>query len=138
MYNLHEVTRAILQYENKEFGNEFTFTQIKEMDEMSENNISYKDNSYVEYPYTNFHYEVIGKHDFENYWEDRIIDLADDCYLHNISDFMKRYFDYDKFCEDVKEEGRAAFFNGYDGRAELETENYYIYLWNQNYDIKKN
>ena len=62
-----------------------------------------------------------------------VVYSADDCYISELSEHLKKYFDYDKFVEDGKEDGRPQHFNGYDGTTELETEDYYIYYHNQNY-----
>ena len=133
MKNLHEITRAILTHEKEEFDKSFTLSQIKELDEMIEGNLDWKSYNYIEPDFTKYTYVAFDKFWIDNIWTDSLIDLADDCYLNGVPELIKNYFDYDKFVEDGKEDGRASHFNGYDGSTELETEDYYIYYHNQNY-----
>ena len=131
MENLHEITRAILTHEKEEFDKTFTLSQIKELDESI--NIDPKWYNYIEPDFTKYTYVAFDKFWIDNIWTDSLIDLADDCYLNGVPELIKNYFDYDKFVEDCKQDGRASHFNGYDGTTELETEDYYIYYHNQNY-----
>ena len=125
MKNLHEITRAILTHEKEEFDKTFTLSQIKELDEMIEDNLCSTSYNYIEPDFTKYTYVALDKCQIDDLWYDSIIDLVEDCY--------KNYFNYDKFFEDVQQDGRANHFNGYDGSTELETEDYYIYYHNQNY-----
>lgn len=131
MENLHEITRAILTHEKEKFDKSFTLSQIKELDESI--NIDPKWYNYIEPDFTKYTYVAFDKFWIDNIWTDSLIDLADDCYIGELPEHLKQYFDYDKFVEDWKEHGRAHNFNGYDGTTELETDNYFIYYHNQNY-----
>ena len=131
MKNLHEITRAILTHEKEEFDKSFTLSQIKELD--GSINIDPKWHNYIEPDFTKYTYVAFDKFWIDDIWTDSLIDLADDCYISELPEHLKKYFDYDKFVEDGKEDGRASHFNGYDGSTELETEDYYIYYHNQNY-----
>ena len=133
MKNLHEITRAILTHEKEEFDKSFTLSQIKELDEMIEGNLDSTSYNYIEPDFTKYTYVALDKCQIDDLWYDSIIDLADDCYLSELPEHLKKYFDYDKFVEDVQYDGRASHFNGYDGSTELETKDYYIYYHNQNY-----
>ena len=133
MKNLHEITRAILTHEKEEFDKSFTLSQIKELDEMIEDNLCSTSYNYIEPDFTKYTYVALDKCQIDDLWYDSIIDLADDCYISELPEHLKKYFDYDKFVEDCMEDGRASHFNGYDGSTELETEDYYIYYHNQNY-----
>ena len=131
MKKLHEITRAILTHEKEEFDKSFTLSQIKELDESI--NIDPKWYNYIEPDFTKYTYVAFDKFWIDDIWTDSLIDLVDDCYISELPEHLKKYFDYDKFVEDGKENGRAHNFNGYDGTTELETEDYYIYYHNQNY-----
>ena len=131
MKNLHEITRAILTHEKEEFDKSFTLSQIKDLD--GSINIDPKWYNYIEPDFTKYTYVAFDKFWIDNIWTDSLIDLADECYLNGVPEHIKNYFDYDKFVEDGKGDGRASHFNGYDGSTELETEDYYIYYHNQNY-----
>ena len=131
MKKLHEITRAILTHEKEEFDKSFTLSQIKELDESI--NIDPKWYNYIEPDFTKYTYVAFDKFWIDNIWTDSLINLADDCYLNGVPELIKNYFDYDKFVEDYKQDGRASHFNGYDGSTELETEDYFIYYHNQNY-----
>ena len=133
MKKLHEITRAILTHEKEEFDKSFTLSQIKELDEMIEGNLDSTSYNYIEPDFTKYTYVALDKGQIDDIWTDSLIDLADDCYISELPEHLKKYFDYDKFVEDCKENGRAHNFNGYDGSTELETEDYYIYYHNQNY-----
>ena len=133
MKKLHEITRAILTHEKEEFDRTFTLNQIKELDEMIEGNLDWKSYNYIEPDFTKYTYVALRQDEIDAIWTDSLIDLADDCYIGEIPEHLKKYFDYDKFVEDCMEDGRASHFNGYDGNTELETEDYYIYYHNQNY-----
>lgn len=132
MKNLHEITRAILTHEKEEFDKTFTLSQIKELDEMIEDNLCSTSYNYIELDFTKYTYVALDKCQIDDIWYDSIIDLVDDCYLNGVPEQVKNYFNYDKFFEDCKEDGRPHHFNGYDGNTELETEDYYIYYHNQN------
>lgn len=131
MKKLHEITRAILTHEKEEFDKTFTISQIKELDESID--IDPKWYNYIEPDFTKYTYVAFDKFWIDDIWTDSLIDLADDCYISELPEHLKKYFDYDKFVEDYKEGGRAHHFNGYDGNTELETDNYFIYYHNQNY-----
>ena len=131
MKNLHEITRAILTHEKEEFNKTFTLSQIKELDESID--IDPKWYNYIEPDFTKYTYVAFDKFWIDDIWYDATIDLVDECYLNNVPEQVKNYFNYDKFFEDCKEDGRAHHFNGYDGNTELETNNYFIYYHNQNY-----
>ena len=133
MKKLHEITRAILTHEKEEFDKSFTLSQIKELDEMIEGNLDSTSYNYIEPDFTKYTYVALRQDEIDDIWTDSLIDLADDCYISELPEHLKKYFDYDKFVEDNKEDGRASHFNGYDGSTELETEDYYIYYHNQNY-----
>ena len=133
MKNLHEITRAILTHEKEEFDKSFTLSQIKELDEMIEGNLDWKSYNYIEPDFTKYTYVALRQDEIDDIWTDSLIDLVADCYIRELPEHLKQYFDYDKFVEDCKEDGRAHNFNGYDGSTELETEDYYIYYHNQNY-----
>ena len=133
MKNLHEITRAILTHEKEEFDKTFTLSQIKELDEMLEGNLESTSYNYIEPDFTKYTYVALDKCQIDDIWTDSLIDLADDCYISELPEHLKKYFDYDKFVEDCMEDGRPHHFNGYDGSTELETEDYYIYYHNQNY-----
>lgn len=135
MKNLHEITRAILTHEKEEFDKTFTLSQIKDLDEMIERNLDFKINNYIEPDFTKYTYVALDKCQIDDIWTDSLIDLADNCYIRELPEHLKKYFDYDKFVEECKEYGRPHHFNGYDGSTELETEDYYIYYHNQNYKI---
>ena len=132
MKNLHEITRAILTHEKEEFDKSFTLSQIKELDEMIEGNYESCGYTYIEPDFTKYTYVALRQDEIDDIWIDSLIDLADDYYISELPEHLKKYFDYDKFVEDCKEDGRASHFNGYDGSTELETEDYYIYYHNQN------
>ena len=131
MKNLHEITRAILTHEKEEFNKTFTLSQIKELDESID--IDPKGHNYIEPDFTKYTYVAFDKFWIDDIWYDATIDLVDECYLNNVPEQVKNYFDYDKFFEDAQNDGRANHFNGYDGNTELETDNYFIYYHNQNY-----
>ena len=131
MKNLHEITRAILTHEKEEFDKTFTLSQIKELDESID--IDPKWNNYIEPDFTKYTYVAFDKFWIDDIWTDSLIDLADDCYISELPEHLKKYFDYDKFVQDCKEDGRAHNFNDYDGRTELETDDYFIYYLNENY-----
>ena len=133
MKNLHEITRAILTHEKEEFDKTFTLSQIKELEEMIEGNLDSTSYNYIEPDFTKYTYVALRQDEIDDIWTDSLIDLADDCYISELPEHLKKYFDYDKFVEDGKEDGRPQHFNGYDGSTELETEDYYIYYHNQNY-----
>ena len=133
MKKLHEITRAILTHEKEEFDKSFTLSQIKELDEMIEGNLDSTSYNYIEPDFTKYTYVALRQDEIDNIWTDSLIDLADDCYISELPEHLKKYFDYDKFVEDAQYDGRASHFNGYDGSTELETEDYYIYYHNQNY-----
>ena len=133
MKKLHEITRAILTHEKEEFDKSFTLSQIKELDEMIEDNLCSTSYNYIEPDFTKYTYVALDKCQIDDIWYDSIIDLVYDCYLNGVPEQIKNYFNYDKFFEDVQQEGRANHFNGYDRSTELETEDYYIYYHNQNY-----
>ena len=133
MKNLHEITRAILTHEKEEFDKTFTLSQIKELNQMIEDNYESCGYTYIEPDFTQFTYVALRQDEIDDIWTDSLIDLADDYYISELPEHLKKYFDYDKFVEDGKEDGRASHFNGYDGSTELETEDYYIYYHNQNY-----
>lgn len=131
MKNLHEITRAILTHEKEEFNKTFTLSQIKELD--GSINIDPKGYNYIEPDFTKYTYVAFDEFWIEDIWYDATIDLVDECYLNNVPEQVKNYFDYDKFFEDCKENGsRAEQFNNYDGNTELETDNYFIYYHNKN------
>ena len=132
MKNLHEITRAILTHEKEEFDKSFTLSQIKELDEMIEGNLDWKSYNYIEPDFTKYTYVALRQDEIDDIWTDSLIGLVADCYIRKLPEHLKQYFDYDKFVEDCKEDGRAHNFNGYDGSTELETEDYYIYYHNQN------
>ena len=133
MKKLHEITRAILTHEKEEFDKTFTLSQIKELDNLVEENYESCGYTYIESGFTQFTYVALRQDEIEDIWTDSLIDLADDCYISELPEHLKKYFDYDKFVEDCKEDGRAHHFNGYDGNTELETDNYFIYYHNKNY-----
>ena len=133
MKNLHEITRAIITHEKEEFDKSFTLSQIKELDEMIEGNLDWKSYNYIEPDFTKYTYVALDKLRIDDIWYDATIELVDDCYLNGVPEQIKNYFNYDKFFEDVQQDGRANHFNGYDGNTQLETEDYYIYYHNQNY-----
>ena len=133
MKKLHEITRAILTHEKEEFDKSFTLSQIKELDEMIEGNLDWKSNNYIKPDFTKYTYVALRQDEIDDIWTDSLIDLVADCYIRELPEHLKQCFDYDKFVEDCKENGRAHNFNGYDGTTELETEDYYIYYHNQNY-----
>lgn len=130
MKNLHEITRAILTHEKEEFNKTFTLSRIKELDESID--IDPKWYNYIEPDFTKYTYVAFDKFWIDDIWYDATIDLVDECYLNNVPEHIKNYFDYDKFFDDCKENGRAHNFNGYDGDTELETDNYFIYYHNKN------
>ena len=133
MKNLHEITRAILTHEKEEFGKNFTLSQIKELDTLVEENYESCGYTYVEPEFTQFTYVALRQDEIDDIWYDATIDLVDECYLNNVPEQVKNYFNYDKFFEDCKmNSSRVEQFNGYDGSTELETEDYYIYYHNQN------
>ena len=132
MKNLHEITRAIITHEKEEFDKTFTLSQVKELDEMIEGNLESTSYNYIEPDFTKYTYVALDKQKIDDIWHDSVIDLVDDCYLKGIPEQVKNYFNYDKFFKDAQYNGRANHFNGYDGRTELETEEYYIYYHNQN------
>ena len=132
MKKLHEITRAILTHEKEEFDKTFTLSQIKELDEMIEGNYESCGYTYIEPDFTKYTYVALRQDEIDDIWTDSLIDLADDCYISELPEHLKKYFDYDKFVEDGKEDGRPQHFNGYDGSTELETEDYFIYYHNQN------
>ena len=133
MKNLHEITRAILTHEKEEFDKTFTLSQVKELNQMIEDNYESCGYTYIEPDFTKYTYVALDKSQIDNIWYDATIDLVDDCYLSGVPEQVKNYFNYDKFFEDIQYDGRASHFNGYDGSTELETEDYYIYYHNQNY-----
>ena len=133
MKKLHEITRAILTHEKEEFDKTFTLNQVKELDRMIEGNLDSTSYNYIEPDFTKYTYVALRQDEIDDIWTDSLIDLADECYISGIPEQLKKYFDYDKFVEDCKEDGRPHHFNGYDGNTELETEEYYIYYHNQNY-----
>ena len=133
MKNLHEITRAILTHEKEEFNKTFTLSQIKELDNLVEENYESCGYTYIEPEFTQFTYVALRQDEIDDIWTDSLIDLADDCYIGELPEHLKQYFDYDKFVEEGKEGGRPHHFNGCDGSTELETEDYYIYYHNQNY-----
>ena len=133
MKNLHEITRAILTHEKEEFNKTFTLSQIKELDSLVEENYESCGYTYIEPEFTKFTYVALRQDEIDAIWYDATIDLVDECYLNNVPEQVKNYFNYDKFFEDVQQEGRANHFNGYDGNTELETDNYFIYYHNKNY-----
>ncbi len=133
MKKLHEITRAILTHEKEEFDKTFALSQIKELDEMIEENYESCGYTYIEPDFTKYTYVALRQDEIDDIWTDSLIDLADDCFISELPEHLKKYFDYDKFVEDYKEYGRPHHFNGYDGNTELETEDYYIYYHNQNY-----
>ena len=133
MKKLHEITRAILTHEKEEFDKSFTLSQIKELDEMLQYNYESCGYTYIEPEFTKYTYVALRQDEIDDIWTDSLIDLANDCYISELPEHLKKYFDYDKFVEDYMEDGRANHFNGYDGSTELETEDYYIYYHNQNY-----
>ena len=120
---LNEITREII----KDDGNIFSLSEIKEINEIVENSIKSKYFYCDTQSYTNRSFLVIDKDLIDDVFRDWIIELADDCYLSDKDDFIKRYFDYDSFVEDCKMDGYAYTFNNCDGSTELETDNYYIY-----------
>ena len=132
MKNLHEITRAILTHEKEEFDKSFTLSQIKELDEMIEDNYESCGYTYIKPDFTKYTYVALRQDEIDDIWTDSLIDLADDCYVGGLPEHLKKYFDYDKFVEDSKVDGRVNHFNGYDGSTELETKDYYIYYNNQN------
>ena len=132
MEKLHEITRAILTHEKEEFDKSFTLSQIKELDEMISGNLDWKSYNYIESDYTKYTYVALDKLKIDDIWYDDLVELIDDCYLREVPELVKNYFDYDSFFEDVQQDGRANHFNGYDGSTELETEDYFIYYHNQN------
>lgn len=133
MKNLHEITRAILTHEKEEFDKSFTLSQIKELDTLVEENYESCGYTYIESEFTQFTYVALRQDEIDDIWYDATIDLVDECYLNNVPEQVKNYFNYDKFFEDCKENGsRVEQFNGYDGNTELETDNYFIYYHNQN------
>lgn len=133
MKNLHEITRAILTHEKEEFNKTFTLSQIKELDNLVEENYESCGYTYIEPEFTQFTYVALRQDEIDDLWYDATIEQVDDCYLNNVPELVKNYFNYDKFFEDCKENGRAHHFNGYNGNTELETDNYFIYYHNQNY-----
>ena len=133
MKNLHEITRAILTHEKEEFDKSFTLSQIKELDEMIEGNLDSTSYNYIEPDFTKYTYVALDKCQIDDLWYDATVESIEDCYLNGVPEQIKNYFNYDKFFEDVQQDGRANHFNGYDGSTELETEDYYIYYHNQNY-----
>ena len=133
MKKLHEITRAIITHEKEEFDKSFTLSQIKELDEMIEDNLCSTSYNYTEPDFTKYTYVALAKGQIDDLWYDDIVDLVDECYLNGVPEQVKNYFNYDKFFEDAQNDGRANHFNGYDGNTELETEDYYIYYHNQNY-----
>ena len=133
MKNLHEITRAIITHEKGEFDKTFTLSQIKELGRMIEDNYESCGYTYIEPDFTKYTYVALRQDEIDDIWTDSLIDLADDCYIKELPEHLKKHFDYDKFVEGCKECGRPHHFNGYDGSTELETEDYYIYYHNQNY-----
>ena len=133
MKKLHEITRAILTHEKEEFDKSFTLSQIKDLEEMIEGNLESTSYNYIEPDFTKYTYIALDKLKIDDIWYDDLVELIDDCYLREVPELVKNYFDYDKFFEDAQYNGRPHHFNGYDGTTELETEDYYIYYHNQNY-----
>lgn len=133
MIKLDEITRAIIKHEREEFGTEFSLSDIKSLDNMVNENFNSDTQTYVEPSNTKFTYLYVPKDSLDYIWSESLRDLFDDCYAHNIPEDLRKYIDYDSFIDDSKEDGRPHHFNGYDGRTEIETDNYYIYYHNMNY-----
>ena len=133
MKKLHEITRAILTHEKEEFDKSFTLSQIKDLEEMIEGNLESTSYNYIEPDFTKYTYIALDKLKIDDIWYDDLVELIDDCYLREVPELVKNYFDYDKFFEDAQYNGRPHHFNRYDESTELETEDYYIYYHNQNY-----
>lgn len=133
MLRLNEITRAITEHEKEEFGTEFSLSQIKDLNENIENNLDTCWYNYFEPDNTKYTYVALHKDEIDDIWSESLRDLFDDCYASNIPEDLRKYIDYESFIDDCKEDGRPHHFNEYDGRTEIETDNYYIYYHNMNY-----
>ena len=71
-------------------------------------------------------YRVIKKSMIDRVFEESVISMVDDCYLHDVSDFIKNYFDYDKFVRDCKMDWYWHHFNSYDW-WEIEWHGFYLF-----------
>ena len=92
------------------------------------NKIDSEDDFYIEVDskeYRFIHDRVI-EDEFYNY----NVDLIDECYLNNVPEMVKNYFNYDKFVEDCKYDGYAHTFSSWDGSTEIELNNYTVFRTN--------
>ena len=134
MIKLHEITRAIIEHESSEFGTEFSLSDIKSLDLKVDANLDTTWYTYIEPDCpTKYTYVALHKDEIDDIWSESLRDLFDDCYARGIPENLRKYIDYESFIDDYKEGGRPKYFNGYDGRTEIETDNYYIYYHNNNY-----
>ena len=92
------------------------------------NKIDVEDDFYIEVDskeYRFIHDRVI-EDEFYNY----NADLIDECYLSNIPETIKNYFNYDEFVSDCKYDGYANTFSSWDGSTEIELNNYTAFRTN--------
>ena len=92
------------------------------------NKIDSEDDFYIEVGSKEYRFinDRIIEDEFYNYQ----VDLIDECYLNNVPEVVKNYFNYDKFVDDCKYDGYANTFSSYDGSTEIELTNYTVFRIN--------
>ena len=99
-----------------------------EVIEKVDNEINNSDDFYIEIG--NQEYRFIHNNIIDTEFYDYNVELVDDCYLNNVPEMVKSYFDYDKFVSDCMYDGYANTFSSYDGRTEIELSDYRVFRTN--------
>ncbi len=71
-------------------------------------------------------YRVIPESIIERLFEESVIEMCDDCFIPDLPDVMKQYFDYDKFVQDCSYDWYGHHFSWYDG-SEIEGNGLYLF-----------
>ena len=119
-----EIVEDIILFINETDGQDSAIEVIEEI----LNKIDSEDDFYIEVDSKEYRFihDRIIEDEFYNYQ----VDLIDECYLSNVPEIVKNYFDYDKFISDCEYDGYANTFSSYDGSTEIELTNYTVFRTN--------
>ena len=121
----------------------------EEFDKLNEESEASFDEQYCETEYTNIdlymeengdllevdgqEFAVYTDSEADEAWDAMLDQYIDDCVLPEIPEAYRAYFDYEKYKQDCKYDGRGHTLSSYDGEENEETvdgETYYIYRTN--------
>ena len=103
-------------------------TDYLEIIELVNNGINNSNDFYIEIG--NQEYRFIHNDVIEDEFYNCNVDLVDECYLNNVPEMVKIYFDYDAFVKDCSYDGYANSFSSYDGTTEIELSKYRVFRTN--------